>query len=235
MDSTVIKLKDGNYYFWKNAMMLVLQSKGYWKYALHETIWKYKESLILEAEAEAIKAEKDATSNDGSTTNTTTPTTTDPSKLIIKVKPKEIEKWFEEDQKCRAQIALAMDQKYQEIVNNNSTSFKLWKAIERVQANGGNMHKSDLMVELFAARIQESESLTSFLDRVLLIKSKIKALGDENINKAIETVVCYFVLGTLPEKHKQIKIACLLQPVTIDVLEKKISLSIHLLLKQQTK
>jgi transposase InsO family protein len=193
--TTCPKLNENNFFYWKSQIMLVLRAKSLWRCVQFPNCHAYYQAISSGQKieiGEIYGVWKDLG-----------------DKKQTKIEDiKILEKWLEDDQRCHATICLLLDQKYHEITQSAVTSHELWIAILKTQMNLSSYKKSELLVELFSSKIKEDESLTSFLDRLIHIKSKIKDLGESKLIDAIEFIFCYFVLGCLPEKHQTIRLSC---------------------------
>jgi hypothetical protein len=183
--TTVTKLNDMNYYLWKNQIVLALKAKGYMKFIQHESLEDYQKQITR---SYAIKPDPDKKA--------------DPEKLI-----KEAKNWMENDQKCHATICLTLDQKYIEHFSTPN-SYVLWKKLEELHMTDQSSLKADLICQLFTLKMKSEDTLMSFLDTIIIHLNKIKDYGDNKMNIALESIICYYVLGSLPDKYSVIKQHC---------------------------
>lgn len=180
----VIKLTDENFYHWKFEVKMGLQLKNLWKNVEFNSIEEYFLSFV-DAKQEADAAE-----------------------MLADITTKERREWIVDGQKAIAYIGTRISSKFFNKVRDAKTAHGAWTEICREFEGLNKASKLTLKCKFYEAKMDPEESLSKFLDRILLIVDKLTDIGVATP----EWEVCCKILSALPEAYIPVKMSCLMMP-----------------------
>jgi hypothetical protein len=193
---TIPKLGDDNFYSWSYEMEMLLSSKGLWNHCLTE---EQQINEIYDLAKETLKSENPEA--DLKRENVIM--------VAKKLLPKKDADWYSNDKKCLAIIGLNVDPKFIPTIRAHKTAAEVWNGLKAnfTSQSGGTI--LSLKTKFYKAELEEGkESLTQYLDRIVLLTEKLKDLGCATQ----EDEICYKVLSSLPESYNSMTMALMVIP-----------------------
>jgi hypothetical protein len=209
---TIPKLGDDNFYSWSYEMEMLLSSKGLWNHCLTEEqqiaeLSQFSEQVYREANPDVKDIKADVI-----------------LETAKKLLPTKDATWITNDKKCVAIIGLNVDAKFIPTIRAHKYAADVWKALKNnfTSQSGGTI--LTLKTKFYKAEMEDGkESLTEYLDRIVLITEKLRDLGCQTQ----ETEICYKVLSSLPEHYNAMTMALMVIPtekLTVSYLRSQFSL-----------
>src|SRR5262249_5972501 len=134
-------------------------------------------------------------------------------------------KWEEEDYKASAFIGLNVLSKYYTLIRGARSCREAWNNLRTEFVSVSNGAKLVLKCQFYEARMEEKDTLLSYLDRLVNISDRLEGHGCSTS----ETEICYKALSSIPEIYRPITMACMLVPeqkLTVSYLRQQFSLEI---------
>ena len=135
----------------------------------------------------------------------------------------EVIKWISDDSKAIAIIGLNVSQKYFSTIKNCSSCKEVWISLKKHFAETSNSQILLLKCQFYESRMQNNESLSKYLERIIEIDDKLKNLGVETN----EREVCFKVLSSVREEFNAITMMCMqlqLEKLTISFLRQQFAI-----------
>jgi hypothetical protein len=126
-------------------------------------------------------------------------------------------------QECIALIGMHVDAKFIPIVKNQKLAHQVWSELKKAFTLQSGAVILNLKTQFYKCHLEAEESLSAYLDRVLLITEKLRGLGCETA----ETEICFKILSSLSEKYRSMTMAIMVLPIeklTISFLRSQFSL-----------
>jgi len=114
-------------------------------------------------------------------------------------------KWISDDSKAIAIIGLNVSQKYFSTIKNCSSCKEVWISLKKHFSETSNSQILLLKCQFYESRMQNNESLSKYLERIIEIDDKLKNLGVETN----EREVCFKVLSSVREEFNAITMMCM--------------------------
>jgi hypothetical protein len=113
-------------------------------------------------------------------------------------------KFREDNERCLAFIGLSVTEKYYGTVKSSTSAKEVWNKLKE-ETGATNLHYVlSLKFQFYTCTMEEKETLTKFVDKVVMIVDKLKELGFNTE----EREVCFKILSHLPERYKTVSLTC---------------------------
>lgn len=212
-------LNSSNYYGWSSSMSTQLQAKGYFRFikyssfgawwnenhhksdqeARYDRLRAYILAKPIIQQAEGVRAYGDAERED-ELLGLDNQFHTDLSRWSHE-KAKAQDLWLKEEEMCRGVILSAVGEVFKAKIVNMPV-FEMWTTLK----DGSNTKELGyvllLFKQLFDLRINRDESLSHYLDRVILLSDRLRDAGQDYVLP--EIVMCFLILCQLPDEYSML-------------------------------
>jgi transposase InsO family protein len=215
------KLDGTNYHSWSGSIKIKLQAKGFTKFIEHKSFEDWFEKCIIKEELQKefeveekkllwqVEEAKKSTSSKGKETQAAEYDLREYRKQFHSErsrwesdKKKYRDEWMRDQEKCAGLIASKVSEGLK-VKLENLKPFEMWELLKK-EANmddGGIIML--LYTDFFSLSIRKNETLVQYLERGIIIQSKLIAAGEVLVT---ELLVVYKLLQGLSQEYTQIAI-----------------------------